>query len=124
MLTEAKKRYRSTEAEKAKRAAYAKAYRQRAEAKQRDRDRAAVRRALPGGAELNRLRVKANRAALGRNYLSELLVHGTDLTCSSIPDWLIEFKRQQMQMRRAYLELDKQIQQSKCSPADEASALK
>ncbi len=51
---------------------YFREYRMRPEVKERDRLRARRRRALPGGAELNRQRVKAWRASpRGRNLLRE-----------------------------------------------------
>lgn len=112
-VSEAKKAYRQTPAEKEKRRLYAKEYRQRVEAKKRDAERAARRRAEPGGAELNRARVKANRTALGRNYLTELLADETGMPCRAIPEDLVALKRDQIGLRRLAIELQQAANQAK-----------
>lgn len=94
------KLYRERPEEKEKRRLYAKAYRQRAEAKVRDAARAQRRRDAPGGHELNRQRVKADRAKLGRAYLTALIKQETGVPCAAIPDDVVALKRDQIQLRR------------------------
>ena len=106
-INEAKKAYRKTPAEKEKRRLYAIAYRQRAEAKAREKHRAAIRRAAPGGAEANRERVKANRSNLGRNYISELVAESTGVACRDVPDEVVNMKREALRLRRMAATLTK-----------------
>jgi hypothetical protein len=99
-LSPAKLAYRQSPEERERRRLYAKQYRQRAAAKARDAERAQRRRATADGAALNRERVKADRAKLGRAYLAELLHSETKLPCREIPDSLVILKREQISLRR------------------------
>lgn len=85
--------------------AYWREYRQRPEVKARERERARKRRAAPGGAETNRARVKANRARLGRNYITELLRDATGVRCRDVPPEIVEMKRDALEFRRASQQL-------------------
>lgn len=107
------KLYRQSEAEKDKRRLYAKQYRQRAEAKQRDAERARRRRAQPGGAELNRARVLADRAQLGRAYLAQLVKEQTGVPAPKIPEEVVALKRDQIQLRRLSESLQAAANQAK-----------
>lgn len=80
--------------------AYLRSYRQRPDVKARDRERAQRRRNAPGGAEINRQRVKNNRAQLGRNYITELVRGTTGIRCRDVPAQIVEMKRAALQLRR------------------------
>lgn len=108
-ISDAKKAYRKTPAEKARRTEYLREYRQRPEVKARDALRAQRRRAAPGGADINRQRVKDNRARLGRNYITELIHESTGLPCKDIPDEIVNIKREALVLRRLANDIALQI---------------
>lgn len=99
-ITERQRQYRRTPEEKARRLAYFREYRQRPEVRQREAERAKRRRAADGGAEANRSRVKSNRAALGRNYITELIRGATGIRCRDVPDDVVKMKREALQLSR------------------------
>jgi hypothetical protein len=84
---------------------YWREYRRRPEVMARERARAQARRDAPGGAELNRARVKANRAKLGRNYIAELLRDTVAVPARAIPDSLIVIKRESLLLKRMAKEM-------------------
>lgn len=99
-ISAAKKQWRKSAAGREARNAWLRAYRQRPDVKAREAKRAKGRRETPGGAEINRARVKANRAKLGRNYLTELIRDQTGVACRDIPGRLVDLKREQLLLTR------------------------
>lgn len=105
-ISAAKKAYRQQPAEREKRRQFSAEYRQRPEVKAREAERAKRRRATKQGAATNRSRVKADRAKLGRAYVSQLLAASVGARCAEIPTEFIDIKREQILLRRLATSLE------------------
>lgn len=112
-LSPAQIAYRQRPEEREKRRQYAKAHRQRVDVKALDATRKRAERATAEGAARNRALVKADRAKLGRNYLSQLLADETGLPCREIPEYLVALKRDQITLRRLANEMGQAAQLKK-----------